>query len=262
MKLRIDKFKVLSWPLRKAAAIGFSAAAFLTFAISAQAIPNYVVNGGFESISNGSGGMGEFNNATYTSIANWTSSGYNFLFVSGTADTTGGTGTFGNLKLWGPNDGSANGLPASSPAGGNYVAADGNFEVGAISQMINGLTMGNRYSVGFWWAGAQQSGFNGPTTEQWQVSFGSQTQSTVVVNNANHGFTGWVHQTFTYTANNTSELLSFMAVGTPAGVPPFVLLDGVTVNDATPEPGSLALMFSGLGLIGLGVIRSKNWFRK
>jgi len=79
-----------------------------------------------------------------------------------------------------------------------------------------------------------------------------------VVNNVNHGFTGWMHQTFTYTATNTSELLSFLAVGTPNGVPPFVLLDGVVVNDATPEPGSLTLMLGGLGLIGLGVLRSKK----
>ena len=262
MHLRIDKFQMLSCTLRHAALIGVSAMALSTFATPAQAIPNYVINGGFELISNGSGGMGEFNNATYTTVSNWTSNGYNFLFVSGTADTTGGTGTFGNLKLWGPNDGSANGLPASSPTGGNYVAADGNFQVAAISQMINGLTIGNKYSVDFWWAGAQQSGFNGITTEQWQVSLGSQTQSTVIVTNASHGFTGWVHQTFTYTATSTSELLSFLAVGTPTGVPPFVLLDGVSVTDATPEPGSLAMMLGGLGLIGLGALRSRKWSRK
>jgi hypothetical protein len=131
--------------------------------------------------------------------------------------------------------------------------------VGAISQTINGLTPGDQYTVSFWWGGAQQSGFTGATTEQWQVSLGSQTQSTVILHNANHGFTGWQQQSFTYTPTSASELLSFLALGTPTGVPPFSVLDGVTLNAATPEPGTLALLGSGL-LAGVGFVRSKKWF--
>ena len=141
------------------------------------------------------------------------------------------------------------------------MAADGAFQNGAISQTINGLTAGNSYTVSFWWAGAQQSGFTGATTEQWQVSLGSQTQSTAIVHNASHGFTGWQSQSFTYTATSGSELLSFLAVGTPNGVPPFVLLDGVTLNATVPEPGTLTLMFGGL-MGGLGVVRSRRWFKR
>jgi len=91
------------------------------------------------------------------------------------------TGQYGNLKLWGPNDGSANGLPASSPDGFNYVGADGAFQVGAISQTITGLTVVAQYTVGFWWGAAQQDGFTGATTEQWQVSLGGQTQYTSII---------------------------------------------------------------------------------
>lgn len=260
MNLKINKFEMVDCFVHKAALIAFSAIALSTFAISAHATPNLVLNGGFDLVINGSGGIGEFNNATYSTVTDWTSSGYNFIFASGTADTTGSTGTFGNLKLWGPGSGSANGLPASSPTGGNYVAADGAFQIGAISQTINGLIAGGSYSISFDWAGAQQSGFNGANTEQWQVSLGAQTQSTVVVNNADHGFTGWVHQKFIYTATSSSELLSFLAVGTPNGVPPFALLDGVSVT-AVPEPGSLVLLLGGLGLLSVGVLRSKKWLR-
>ena len=186
--------------------------------------------------------------------------GYNFIFAAGTADTTGATGVYGGLTLWGPNNGSANGLPPSSPNGGNFVAADGDFQTEAITQTINGLKAGDKYTVSFYWAGAQQEGFTGPTTDAWIVGFGSATQETPIVNNVSHGFTGWQHQSFTFTADGASDVLSFLAVGTPAGVPPFSLLDGVSVNSVSaPEPGSVTLLVSLAGLLGgLGIRR----FRK
>jgi hypothetical protein len=100
-------------------------------------------------------------------------------------------GQYGIVGLWGPGNGSANGLPATSPDGGNYVGADGAFQQGAITPTINGLVVGQTYAVSFDWAGAQQLGFNGPNTEQWVVGFGSDTQSTAVYNNSSHGFSGW-----------------------------------------------------------------------
>src|SRR5580692_11197570 len=138
----------------------------MAFAVSAKA--DLVTNGSFEN----NAGTGQLNDTT--TAVGWTSApsggvaGYNFLFGPGTADTTGASGTqYGNLKLWGPNGGSANGLPASSPDGGYFVAADSDFESATISQTINGLTVGRQYTVGFWWAGAQQSGFIGISTDQW-----------------------------------------------------------------------------------------------
>jgi hypothetical protein len=69
--------------------------------------------------------------------------------------------------------------------------------------------------------------------------------------NASEGFTGWQTDSFTFTATSTSEVLSFLAVGTPAGVPPFTLLDGISVTQ-TPEPQSLVLFATGLiGVSGL-----------
>ncbi len=208
-----------------------------------------VTNGSFESTTNGPGQLG-YN----TNVTGWTTSGYNFVFASGTADTTGATGRYGGVMLWGPNNGSANGLPASSPDGGNFIAADGAFQVGAISQTINGLTAGDTYQVSFYWAGAQQYGFTGTNTEQWQVNFGSQSQSTAVYHNTSEGFSGWMLQTFNFTADGTSDVLSFLAIGTPSGVPPFSLLDGVSVQQValqpTPEPATVTL--AAVGMLGLG----------
>jgi hypothetical protein len=213
-----------------------------------------VLNGDFSLSSNG---PGEFN-TSQTTLTDWTSSGYNFLFASGGADTTGSyTPQYSQyVKLWGPNDGSANGMPASSPYGGNFIGADGAYEVGAITQTISGLTSGDFYTVGFYWAGAQQTGYTGATTEQWQVSLGSSTQSTAVLNNVSQGFTGWQYQTFTYQATSSSEVLSFLAVGTPNGQPPFALLSDVTLLVQTPEPATVVVVLSGL-LVLAGVRRRR-----
>jgi hypothetical protein len=232
----------------------------LLLASPSWASTNFVTNGSFESTTAGGGQLG-FN----TNAASWTNlqdgagdPGYNFLFTPGSADTTGEIGDFGNLQLWGPGNGSANGLPATSPDGGNYIAADGAFEIGAVQQDISGLTIGQTYALSFWWAGAQQSGFTGPNTEQWQVSLGDLTQSTAIVNNTTQGFTGWQLQTFDFVADQVNPVLSFLAVGTPVGEPPFSLLDGVSL-EAVPEPATFALI--GLGLMAIplaGRLRRKR----
>jgi hypothetical protein len=55
----------------------------------------------------------------------------------------------------------------------------------------------------------------------------------------------------TFTATAASEALTFIAVGTPSGEPPFVLLDGVGFT-AVPEPATFALL--GIGLVGIGAV--------
>ena len=152
--------QVAVYRLRKSAVTGFAALAFLALALSVQAQQNLVTNGSFEQTTNGPGQLG-YN----TDVTDWTTNGYNFVFAYGTGDTTGSNGQYGNVSFWGPNNGSNNGFPAGSPDGGNFLGLDGAFDVGPLSQTINGLTVGDNYTVNFWWAGAQQFGFNGATTE-------------------------------------------------------------------------------------------------
>jgi hypothetical protein len=258
MNLRIKNFTMLSCISRKAAVIGFSVMALSAFTISAKA--DLITNGGFESTTSGNGQLGFNTNATDWSVP-VPSGSYTFVFAPGTADTSGANGQYGTVQLWGPGDGSNNGLPASSPAGGNYIASDSDFQQGAVSQMIDGLNAGASYTLGFWWAGAQQAGFSGSSTAQWDVSFGSETQDTAVLNTPSEGFTGWQYQTLTFTADATSDLLSFLAVGTPGGVPPFVLLDGVSL-DPVPEAAPSLLLLTVLGLlVGIARLRSKKRLR-
>jgi hypothetical protein len=252
---RIQDIKLLNGTFRKAALPGLLALTLSIFATSAKA--DLITNGGFESTTNGNGELGYNTDVTGWSVPPPNGS-YAFVFAPGTADTTGANGEFGNLSLWGPGNGSANGL-GPSPNGGNFVALDGAFQPGALSQTINGLTAGQSYTLSFYWAGAQQSGFVGANTEQLVVSFGSQTQDTPVLSNASQGFTGWQQQTMTFTADGSSDVLSFLAFGTPSGVPPFSLLDGVSLNAATPEVGSWLMTFTILAFVlALGRLRAKN----
>jgi len=227
-------------------------------AVAPNAIASeFVSNGGFESTQ--VAGSNEFG-GDYPGheVNNWTTNGYNFLFQPGEADTVGATGSYGNLKLWGPGTGVANGLPATSPQGGNFVAADPQFITDSIRQDITGLTVGATYDLSFYWAAAQQAGFDGETTAGWNVSLGSELHTTGAAANANHGFVPWSLQHMTFTATSANETLSFLAIGGPSGSqPPFALLDGVSLTGGVPEPAAWALMILGFGFVGAAVRRRR-----
>ncbi len=214
----------------------------------AMAQANLVTNGTFAvtgvNQSFQFGTYGGYTSST-SSLAGWSSpNGYNYVFVP--SDVV-ATGNYGNLSLWSPASSptSANGFTNASPTGGNFIAADGAFGTQAITQTISGLTVGATYRASFAWAGAQQSGFNGPTTDFWSVTFGTQTQTTSTVNVADKGFSGWMNQTFQYVASSSSQVLSFLATGTPSGVPPFALLANVSITQV-PEPAGVSILLTGM----------------
>ena len=142
--------------LRRLAVAGCGVAV-LVLAGSAQA--NLASNGGFEESSSGAGELG-----TATTATGWAAAGFNLLFADPTAEID-------TVSFWGADNGGSGTLSAS-PDGGNFVAASADYEVGAISQTIAGLTVGDEYQLTFDYAGAQQHGFDGATTTHWDASLG------------------------------------------------------------------------------------------
>jgi hypothetical protein len=71
-------------------------------------------------------------------------------------------------------------------------------------------------------------------------------------------FSGWTLETFGFTAAATSEVLSFLAVGSPANsLPPFALVDGVSLT-SVPEPSTWAMMLAGFGGLGFAAFRRRR----
>jgi len=185
------------------------------------------------------------------------------------------------FALWGTRNGGTTDIPATSPADGNFLALDANPPgagvQGSIQQTIaNKFVPGDMYQVSFFWAAGQEKPFNGPNMQQLRVSLGPNSdcfgpdtiehaggggkigcsEYTEVLETPNHSFQHWREGSFTFAATSSTEMLNFLAIGAPGGLPPIVLLDGVSVMKAgapVPEPVSLSLF--GLGFAGLWFAR-------
>jgi len=273
------------------ATIGFALALTLagTAANAATTVTELVTNGTFSSYTTKNGKsdqMSEDGSYGTQYVTGWTNTptsctlsgcdlsgttaGYNFLVTSASAATTANginTNDNGTMSLWGNN-----GFTGSNQIGGSggaFIAADGAYEQSLIIQTISGLTVGQKYQLTFNYAGAQQQGYNGTTTEAWTAVFvdtnnlnNIQTYTTPTLNDAEHGFTGWKAASVIFTASNTSEILGFIAKGTPDGQPPFSLLDDVSLKAytpaAVPEPASWMMMIVGFGGLGVTLRRKRS----
>lgn len=245
------------------------------YAFSAQI--NLITNGSFEQTTATNSTLFTNSNVNGWSIAHNPEGDYTFLTFEGQADTNVGDGGFGSFGLWNPG---GNSIPNSSPDGGNFVVSDGAFRNGTIYTTVNGLEVGKRYELSFYQAAGQQDGFDGDTKERWQVTLGGSiaygtidlldgstmsnigiltggvTQYSDLMINPSHGFQPWQKQTMTFTATNNSELLGFLALGSPLGQPPFVLLDGVSLTEQLPEPDSIWLW--ALGALAISVTKRRK----
>ena len=134
---------------------------------------------------------------------------------------------------------------------------------GSLDQTVNGLTIGQTYNLSFYWAGTELFNRTGYQSIGLTGSLGGDAFATpAYLNTASAGqpgsFSGWMLENFSFTANASSEVLSFLAVGTPAGnLPPFALLDGVSLT-AVPEPSTWAMMLVGFGGLGYAAFRRRR----
>ena len=208
----------------------------LATASGASAAGNLVTNGSFE--ANGPGFLFADGNGS-TAVTGWTTftatGSYPLVWLT---DVANGPGFVYNY--------------IASPDGGNALVTDGalTYQAGT-AQEISGLTIGAKYKLKFYWAGAQQQGFPGPTFDKYYtVSFGGESFATAPQAGPQGGFQGWFTENHVFTATRTSQVLAFFASGSPDGVPPFTILDGVSLTGGVPEASTWAMLIAGFGLIG------------
>jgi len=220
---------------------------------------NLITNGGFELTTNG--GNKRLSNTTpttadRTTLVGWTSSngndgGYNFVLNPSTATTSSSA-----LQLYGNNGFSA------SPTGGNFFVSDPLYYPGYLYQSVGNLTVGASYLLTFDYALAQQASYTGANlNDYWQVGFGNTVQNTNPLSIDQGGFSGWKSASMSFTATSATQFLSFLAKGSSAGAPPFMLLDNVSMDvmaSKVPEPATWSLMLGGLGVLGFMARRRRN----
>lgn len=137
------------------------------------------------------------------------------------------------------------------PAGGlQSVDTAGNIN-GTISQMINGLTIGQAYLLTFQMAGNPDGGNKLKTL---QVTFGSYTQTfTFDATGKTRSNMGWTLKSAQFVATANSMLLSFQDQTAPPGTPYGSALDNVALvpvpEASTVTAGALLLLPFGVGLL-------------
>lgn len=236
--------------MMKLATLGITA--LLTIGSIGIANANIIQNGDFSQTTLSAGSSTSMigpDTANGQAITNWTlNDGFAIWFPDYNKASTDSAKSNGVEMLWGPVE----------PTTGftSFIGLDGDQTAGvqaSISQVLNGLTAGATYELTFTWAAGQVQSRDGATESSFLVSLGNESQSTGKVQNPNHGFTGWFTETMQFVADSASETLTFLAVGTPSGLPPMSVLANVSMTKVSAPASTLALLGGGVLLLGIGL---------
>ena len=226
---------------------------------------NILTNGSFDAAPGNSTVSTEFGSDGYAALPGWTvtasnSTPFDLWWVASNAASVSARTQYGN---------SGQELVPSYPGadGTNpyFVGLDGDSRAeGILSQTVSNLVVGDHYQLTFDWAATQMiTGSHVPYSIALAYNLGTSlltsgkgAPETATFTSTKYGQSStWQSVTMTFTATATTEILSFLALGTPTGDPPIALLDNVSLEDI-PEPSSLA--FVGAALIGGMVIRRRG----
>ena len=121
-----------------------------------------------------------------------------------------------------------------------------------VSQDISGFTVGQKYTLTFYEAAENFRDTPEPASLYWLVSLGDQTKNSIAIGSPKPGTsTDWTQVTMSFTATAATETLKFIGSAHAAVAPePQLLLDGVSITSAVPEPAEWALALLGLGAMG------------
>ncbi|MBE9220150.1 hypothetical protein [Dolichospermum flos-aquae] len=256
----MPKIKQLT-ALGNSAIIGLSSIVLSAVSLPAQAI-NLVQNGNFES-NGGLGAIGGTASLPAISYAtNWTvgpvdttgTDTYSYtppfvFMVDDKADSTGFRSVFGIIKVHGPANGVNNGF-TGSPNGGYFLGMDGDYARASVYQDITGMTVGQNYILTGQYALGQFNEYTGGVDGKWEIQFGSDRVSTNTLNIPSQGFSGWQNFSQTFTATAATQRLEFFAKSTPSGLPPFLLLDGVSLQEEGTPPTPVPFETDALPIVG------------
>jgi hypothetical protein len=129
-----------------------------------------------------------------------------------------------------------------------------NETTGALQQVVNGLTVGQLYSVEFeWWVDNNLS-----TTAGLRYEVLTETSPVTVTRTNNNGFASGFFATeyFTFTATNASHTL-VMSQNSPLGSSASPIIDNIKVS-AVPLPATLGLLLAGMPGLGLILRRARR----
>jgi len=151
---------------------------------------------------------------------------------------------------------SAPGNPNGNVLGTWYVSSQND----AISQSLSGLTVGRDYTVSFYEAADNRSAKTFAFGSlYWDVSLGNATaNSTYIATPGAQVATAWTQVHMNFVATAATETLGFAAKSTGAVAPePLLLLDGVNVTQAVPEPSTYSMI-----LLGIAIYAALAWRRR
>lgn len=154
------------------------------------------------------------------------------------------------------------GCSGIAAADGTYfLDLTGSYSAGSISQSFD-TTAGASYLLSFYFGGNPQWQYlgyqNDSPIKELLVTINGDWAGTFSIDTTGQGQleAGWSYETVLFEASGSTTTLTFSSLN-PTGVfGPF--LDGVSVEEFTrvPEPATLALL--GLGLLGMGLARTRR----